>query len=98
MEQQQTTMEVIANEFQNTIVNIADLSFQSYLKCLTFIFCTIIVKLKTILNETKKTLNLQRYFTWAYSIGAGLKSKLTLITTTFSYDFFITEQTKVRKV
>lgn len=55
MEQQQTTMKVIiANEFQNTIVNIADLSFQSYLKFLTFILCLIIVKLKTKLNETKR--------------------------------------------
>lgn len=81
-----------------TVVNIADLSFQSYLKFLTFIFCPIIVKLKTKLNETKKTLILQRYFTWAYYIGAGLKSKLKLIATTFPYDFFITEQTKVSKV
>lgn len=91
-------MDVIANEFQNTIVNIADISFQSYLKFLTFIFCSIIVKLKTKLNETQKTLILQRYFTWVYSIGAGLKSKLKLITTMFPYDFFITELTKVGKV
>lgn len=61
MEQQQTTMEVlvIANEFQNTVVNIADLSFQSYLKFLTFLFCPIIVKLKTKFNETKRTLILR---------------------------------------